>query len=334
MNIAFFELESFEKEFFSKQLSKHKLSFSSKPLTLRTVKKHVDTNILVVFTFSKIDKVIIDKLPKLSCIITMSTGYDHIDIAYAKEKNICVSTVPQYGQNTVAEHAFGLLQTLNRNIIQAVIRTRSKEFDYHGLIGRDLAGKTIGILGAGNIGQKMITYAKAFNMKVLVYDKFSDRGLAKKLGFRYTTLPTLCKNADFISLHLPLLPQTTGIIGSKEFSLMKKECLLINTGRGGLIDTKALIIALDKKQIAGCALDVLEYENDMKKESRFALSKNPERRRLRLAVDNTELLFRKNVIITPHLAFYTREAVQRIADTSLKNINAFIKKKPINVVNK
>ena len=332
MNIAFFELEPFEKEFFTKEFSKHQLSFSSKPLTSRNAKKYSSSDIIVVFTFSTINKTVLDSLPNLSCIITMSTGYDHIDISEAKKRNINISTVPQYGQNTVAEHAFGLLLALNRHIVQAVTRTRLKEFNFKGLLGRDLAKKTIGILGAGKIGQHMIKYARAFDMDVLVFDKYADRALAKKLGFKYTSLNTLCKQSDFISLHLPLVPETKHILSTKEFSLMKKEVLLVNTGRGALIDTRALLVALDKKQIAGCALDVLESECDLKKESRFALAKHPPKQRLHLAVDNTELLFRQNVLITPHLAFYTQEALQRIADTTAKNIKGAISKKYCNAL--
>jgi D-lactate dehydrogenase len=333
MNIAFFELEPFEKDFFSKEFSKHTLTFSSSPLNSRNAKKYANADIVVVFTFSKINKTVLDKLPKLSCITTMSTGYDHIDLEEASKRKIKVLTVPQYGQNTVAQHAFGLLLALNRNIVEAVLRTRLKEFNYKGLIGVDLENKTIGILGAGKIGQYMIKYAKSFGMNVLVYDKYADKSLAKTCGFTYSSLNNLCKKSDFISIHLPLLAETKHLISDKEFSLMKKDCLLINTSRGGLIDTRALLVALDKKQIAGCALDVLESEGDLKKEARFALAKHPERERLHLSVDNTELLFRKNVIITPHLAFYTKEAVQRIADTTLKNIKSAIAKKHCNVIN-
>jgi D-lactate dehydrogenase len=332
MKIAFFEIEPFEKDFFTKQFPNHELFFSQKPLSSRTAKKFVDVDIIAVFTFSRIDKIILDNLPKLSCIVTMSTGYDHIDLVEAKKRNISVCNVPEYGQNTVAEYAFGLLQTLNRNIIPAVFKTQKKDFNYKGLIGSDLEGKTLGVLGAGKIGKHMIRYAKAFNMNILVYDLYAPKCLAKELGFTYSTLPNLCKHSDVISLHLPLLSETRHILGSKEISLMKKNVLIINTSRGALIDTRALISALDKKRIAGCALDVLEYECDMKKESRFVLSKDSNKRRLHIALDNDDLLFRDNVIITPHLAFYTYEALERIAKITSSNIKGALRKRFINKV--
>ncbi|MBN1175555.1 hydroxyacid dehydrogenase [Candidatus Woesearchaeota archaeon] len=332
MQISFFELENWEKEIFQKALPKHKLLFDPKPLTARNALKHKDSEVLAIFVFSKITKQVLDKFSKLKYIATMSTGFDHIDLEEAKKRGIKVSNVPFYGQNTVAEHAFALLQALNRHIVEAVWRTRNQKFDYKGLMGSDLAGKTIGILGTGNIGQHMIRYANAFNMNVIAYDKFKSLALEKKLNFKYVSLKKLCTTADFISLHLPLVEGTCHIIGEKEFDVMKKSAMIINTGRGPLIDTKALIDALNKNKIGGAALDVLELEDDLRKEAKMASSSFVNPNRLHGLVKNHALLHKPNVIVTPHLAFYTREAVTRIMDTSAQNIKGYINKKYKNLV--
>lgn len=332
MQISFFELEAWEKEIFSKSLKGHKLLFDPNPLTSRTAAKHKDSEVLVVFVFSRVTKQVMDKFPKLKFIATMSTGFDHIDLSEAKKRGIKVSNVPFYGQNTVAEHAFALLQALNRHIVEAVWRTRHQQFDYTGLMGSDLVGKTMGILGTGNIGQHMITYAKAFGMKVVAYDKYKSEELAEKMGFKYLSLKQLCKQADFISIHLPLVGETYHLLGKEEFKVMKPTVRVINTGRGPLIDTKALIAALNKKQIGGAALDVLELEDDLKKEAKLASSAYVNKKILSGLVKNHALLNKPNVIVTPHLAFYTREAVMRIMETTAKNIKGHLNKKYKNLV--
>jgi D-lactate dehydrogenase len=332
MNISFFELENFEKEYYTKQLKGHTLRFDPRPLSPRRVQKHKDAEVIVVFIFSQITEQVLDKFPKLKCICTMSTGYDHIDIAAAKKRGIRVCSVPAYGQNTVAEHAFGLLQALNRNIIPAVQRTRQCDFDYKGLLGVDLAGKTLGIIGTGKIGQYMIRYAKAFGMQVIAYDAYKNPTLAKDLDFRYVTLPALCKQADFITLHVPLLPETHHLLGKEEFALMKPSVQIINTSRGPLVHTKELIKALDKKKIRGAALDVLELENDLKQETRLATALSADNERMCQLVENHNLIGRDNVIITPHLAFYTEEAVRRIMDTTIKNIKGHSKNRYFNKI--
>lgn len=332
MQISFFELEPFEKKYFQEKLKGHKLLFDPKPLSIRNAVKHKDSEVAVVFILSKVTEKVMDKLPSLKLITTMSTGYDHIDIVEAKKRNIFVSRVPVYGQNTVAEHTFALLQALNRHIVEAVHRTRKGNFDFKGLMGCDLEGKTIGVVGTGHIGEYVIKYANAFGMKVIASDARKNPDLAKQLGFRYVSLNELCKRADMITLHIPLLPQTRHIIGKEQFKLMKKGVLIINTSRGPLIDTRELVNALDKKRVAGAALDVLELESDLKKEAKIAAKLTLDQERLLTLVENNNLLHRPNVIITPHLAFYTEEALYRILDTTLKNIKTHFKGRHSNVV--
>ena len=332
MKISFFELEPFEKKYFQEKLKEHKLIFDPKPLTSRSAIKHKDSEVIVVFILSKITKQVISKLPKLKLITTMSTGYDHIDVEEAKKKGIKITRVPVYGQNTVAEHSFALLQILNRHIIEAVNRTRKGDFNYKGLMGRDLLGKTLGVVGTGHIGEYVIKYAKSFGMKVIATDARKNTVLAKELGFKYVSLKKLCQDSDVITLHLPLLKETFHILGKEEFKVMKKGVIIVNTSRGPLIDSKELIKALDKKIVAGAALDVLELESDIKKEAKIIMSLSADQKRLLTLVENHELLQRDNVIITPHLAFYTEEAIYRILDTTIKNIKGHMKKKYFNKV--
>lgn len=331
MRISLFELEKWQEDYFTSTLPKHALRFETKSLTSRNVAKHKDAQAIVIFIFSKITKKLLDQLPQLQFITTMSTGYDHIDIAECKRRGIKVSTVPFYGQNTVAEYSFGLLQSLNRHLVEAMRRTREGNFDYRGLMGRDLAGSTLGVMGTGHIGQYMITYANAFGMKVVAYDKFPNKDLEKKLGFKYVTFASVCKQSDFITLHLPLTQETYHIFDDDAFSLMKKGVTLINTGRGSLVDTSAFLKALNKKIIGAAALDVLELENDLRKETRIS-NLGQDKNRLKLLMDNTDLIQRPNVIVTPHLAFYTKEAIERILKTTITNLKGYVSKKYPNKV--
>jgi len=332
MQISLFNLEPFEKKFFQKKLKGHKLVFDSKPLSIRNASKHKDSEVAVVFILSKITDKVLDKMPKLKFITTMSTGYNHIDLKATSKRKISVSRVPVYGQNTVAEHTFALLQALNRHIVEAVHRTRNGDFNFKGLMGYDLEGKTLGVVGTGHIGEYVIRYAKAFGMKVIASDVRKNPDLAKKLKFKYVSLNELCKKSDIITLHLPLLPQTRHILGKEQFKNMKKDVLIINTSRGPLIDTRELVKALNNKKVAGAALDVLELESDIKKEARIAAKLTIDQKRLLTLVENNDLLHRPNVIITPHLAFYTEEALYRILETTLKNIKAHLKGRHCNLV--
>lgn len=325
--IGFFDLEPFEKKYLENKLkgTKDKIFFNTKSLNSKNANKYKNLEVVAVFILSKITKDVMDKMPKLKLITTMSTGYDHIDLEEAKKRGIKVTNVPVYGQNTVAEHAFALLQTLNRHIIPAVERTRKGDFNYKGLLGRDLKGQTLGVVGTGHIGEFVIKYAKSFGMKVIASDTRKNKELAKELKFKYVSLKKLCQEADIISLHVPLLESTYHLLGKEEFKQMKKGVIIVNTSRGPLIDSKELIKALDKGIVSGAALDVLELESDIKKEAKLIMSMSSDEKRLLTLVENHELLQRENVIITPHLAFYTEEAIKRILDTTLKNIHCYKK---------
>jgi D-lactate dehydrogenase len=331
MKIAFFEVKDWEKDYLRGKLKKHTSKFFSEPLSNKNVSKVRNFEIIAGFIGSKVDKKIIDSLPKLKLITTMSTGFDHIDIKYANKKKIVVTSVPFYGENTVAEHTFGLILSLSRNIHKAYVRTTNKNYSIDGLIGFDLKGKTLGLIGGGHIGMHVAKMAKAFEMKVLVYDLKKDNFLAETIGFKYCSFEKLIKSSDVISLHVPYNEKTHHLIGNNEFNKMKKGVLLINTARGGVIDTKALIKALDSKKVGGVGLDVLEDENFIKEEKEVLHNLNHSKH-MNTIMLNKKLLHQDNVVFTPHIAFYSQEALHRILDTTVDNIKGFCNKKVVNQV--
>ena len=319
MKLAFFELESWQKKYMKEKLRKHNLKFIDTELTIKNVSKARDAEGLVVFIYSIVNKEVINKLPNLKFICTMSTGFNHIDVAYCKEKGIKVCNVPRYGENTVAEHAIGLMLALSKNLPEAISRTKKGDFDLDGLEGFDLKGKTLGVVGSGNIGQHVIKISKAMEMEVIAFNRSKDLKLSKELGFRYVTLGKLLKSSEIISLHVPLFPSTRHMINMKNIKQIKKGAYIINTARGGLIETKALIYGLDKGILHGVALDVLEGEDDLKEER---LHKKLSSREKNILKENQILLKDKDVLITPHSAFYTREALIRILDRTIENVLA------------
>lgn len=290
-----------------------------------------DAEILSVFIYSDLDAALLGKLPRLRMIATRSTGYDHIDVSFCREKGIMVCNVPTYGANTVAEHAFALILSLSRKIYPARERTIRGDFSFQGLQGFDLMGKTLGVIGTGRIGRHVIRIAKGFQMQVLAYDPRPDPSLAELLGFQYTDLNELLSRADVITLHCPLTPETRHVIGKSEFQKMKRGALFINTARGGLVDTEALLRALEEGIVGGAGLDVLEEEEAVREE-RELLSKRFDEDKLRSVVRNHILLKRDDVIITPHIAFNSREAVERILKTTVENIQSYLNHTPQNRV--
>ncbi|MBT6774278.1 hydroxyacid dehydrogenase [Candidatus Woesearchaeota archaeon] len=332
MKIGFFELELWEEKVIKETFPKDKLFFSKKKLTLQSAKKHSNLDAIAVFVHSEINKEILRKLPKLKLITTMSTGYDHIDLEECKKRKVTICNVPVYGENTVAEHAFALILALSRKIVDCVERTKRGSFELKGLRGFDLRSKTIGVIGGGNIGQHVIRMAKGFEMNVLVFDLHQDKKLAKTMGFKYTAMDKLLKESDVVSLHVPYNKHTHHLINKDKLSLMKKNAILINTSRGGIIDTEALVNALKRKKLAGAGLDVLEEESELIEETQLLKKEFTKNYDLKTVVENHVLLEMPNVIITPHNAFNTNEALMRILETTIKNIKRYKISKKINVV--
>ena len=331
MKIAFFEIKGWEKHLLKKALKGHQIKFFPEPLNTENLKQITHYDILSVFIYSKITKQILAKLPKLKLITTRSTGFDHIDLKACKQRKITVCNVPFYGENTVAEHTFALILALSRNIHKSYVRVLKGDFSIEGLKGFDLKGKTIGVIGAGHIGLHVIKIARGFGMEVLAYDVHQDHFLEEVLDFKYVTLETLLQNSDIITLHTPALPSTYHLINKQNIHLIKKDALLINTSRGSVVETEALIEALDKKILSGAGLDVLEGEELIKEEKQLLYDKK-KLEALRALVRDQILLTKDNVVYTPHIAFYSQEALERILETTVKNILNFIQEHPQNVV--
>jgi len=332
IKIAFFEIESWEKEYVNEQLHLAEISFFTEPLSQENVAEAKSCDVIACFIDSQLTKEVLSKLPHLRMIATRSTGFDHIDMEFCKAHNITVCNVPTYGENTVAEHTFALILELSRKMWQSIERAREGDFSLDGLRGFDLKGKTLGVIGLGHIGQHVARIANGFEMKVLGFDVFEDKKLAKELGFAYVPFEQLLKNSNIISLHVPLNEHTKHLINSHNIGLIKKGAYIINTARGGLIETGALIAALDAGALAGAALDVLEEECFIKEESQLLSKGFPKTCDIKTLLQNHALLKKANVIVTPHNAFNSREALERILETTVVNIRGFVSGKMVNVV--
>jgi len=322
MRIAVFEVEEWERAAFDRADSGHEIRFLADPLTAGNAGPYADADVISTFIYSELDRRALSRFRNLLLIATRSTGLDHIDIDYCRERGIGVANVPTYGDNTVAEHVFGLLLTISHNLIEAIERTRRGDFSQQGLRGFDLRGKTLGVLGTGSIGRYVIDIAKGFNMDVLAYDLFPKEELARSHGFRYAALEELLRKSDVITLHIPATAETRDFLSEREFGMMKDGVVIINTARGTLIDVHALLRAITAGKVAAAGLDVLPEEPTIREEAellRSIVKKKP----LDVLLADHILLRLRNVVITPHSAFNTREAVQRILDTTVENISAF-----------
>lgn len=316
-----------------KQLPSEGVHFSNDKIGPLTLPEENDFEILSVFVDSRLTPEVLAHFPNLKFIVTRSVGYDHIDLEAAKKRGIIVSYVPGYGDNTVAEFAFGLILNLTRKIYQGIDQIKeSGSFALGGLRGIDIKGKTIGIVGTGRIGREMVKIAKGFGMNVLAYDPFPNAELAKEIGFEYTDFETLLGKSDIISLHCPYNEKTRHLINKENTGLIKKGAYLINTARGPIVETEALIQALQAGILAGAGLDVLEEEGETKDELTYLSQGHPKEEELKTMLQNHILMKMPNVLITPHNAFNSQEAMERILNTTLGNIRDFLDGKMTNIV--
>ncbi len=294
------------------------------------IKPYSNARIISIFTHSTLlDNSKLKSFKNLSLISTRSTGVNHIDLKYCHQRGICVSNVPQYGAKTVAEFAFALLLNLSRKI-----KTANNDI-CHNIIqmplytGFDLAGKTIGIIGTGSIGQHMIHIAKGFDMKILTYDIFHQSKFKK---YYVDNLSELYQKADIISLHIPSTKKNYHLLNRQAFQQMKNGVIIINTARGDLIDSYALYQSLIHKKVAAVGLDVLENEDYLlHDEAETSLLFKQDNQLLLTSTINLKLMQLNNVIITPHIAFNTIDAIQRINTVTRQNIQSFLLNQPINL---
>ena len=310
--------------FFTAAFSGHDVTFVSEPLSPETAALARDADIVSVFVDCDVSKETIAALPNVKLIVTESTGVDHIDMAYAKERGITVANVPGYGMNAVAEFTFGLLLNLSRNIAFASDQVREQGiFDVRAFQGFDLFGKTLGVVGTGRIGMHVIELARGFGMDVVAFDVHPNPERATALGFSYATLPDLAASADAITLHVPYLPETHHLIDADIFRVMKKGVILINTARGEVVDTIALVEAIKSGRVAGAGLDVLEGEHELHT-GKDVLANVPEGHDLRPLLGDRMLMDMPNVIVTPHIAFHSKEADQDRVSKAVQIIKDYL----------
>jgi D-lactate dehydrogenase len=328
LKISFYGIWPEMKDYIQKKMTGFQTAISIENISEKNLDKN--TEILAVFVEAPVTKKMIDEMPNLKMIATMSTGFDHIDLVAAKKRHIPVCNVPTYGENTVAEHAMALILGLTRKLFPSVKRVKEGLYDFHGLRGVDLMGKTLGVIGTGHIGAHVIKMAMAFEMSVIAYDAYPNKDLAKKLGFKYTTLDKLLGESDIITLHTPLLKTTYHLINKKNIKKIKPGAYLINTARGGLVDPEAIAWGLQNGQLAGVGLDVLEDENLIQNHEQ--LISCGDKCKIKTTMLNQMIIDHPNSIVTPHNAFNSIEALQRIVDVTVENIKSFAEGKTINDV--
>lgn len=321
MKITFFEVGNDEKARFKEEFENEEVKFFKESIQDVDISEYKDSDVISTFIYSKVFEEILEQLPNIKLITTRSTGMDHINVEYCKSRNIAVKNVPLYGENTVAEHTFALLLAISRRIRMSHARVKDGSFSSRGLQGMELRDKTIGIIGGGRIGMHVARMASAFEMYVKVYDLKKDPFLADIVAFKYTDLEEIFKTADIISLHLPYNEATQHILDREAFEKMKDGVIIINTARGGLIDTNSLIEAIEKGKVSGAGLDVIEGEEFLLEEN---LYNSPVEEAAKLIIQSKKLLDNENIVFTPHNAFNSKEAENRIINKTVENIREFI----------
>lgn len=332
MKIYSFETTPEEAAYLQKNVQGAEFIIETKKIQETDIKDD-SVDVLSVFVGSTVTADIMARFPNVKFIATRSTGFDHIDLKAAAEKGIVVSNVPSYGEHTVAEFAMGLILALSRKIYLGIDRLKETgEFRYDGLEGFDLNGKTMGIIGTGRIGRHVVRMAKGFAMNIVAYDPFPNQDLAKAEGFPYLTIEELLQQSDIVTIHVPYMPATHHMLNAERIALMKPGSLLINVSRGGLVETSAVLRALKEEKIGGVAMDVLEEEVAIKDEYAFLRYGHPQMEDLKTIIEDHELMRMPNVLVTPHMAFNTKEGVERILKTTVDNIAAYGAGTPANVV--
>ena len=322
--IIFFDIKDYDREFFEKygKNYNYEMSFFKSRLSLENVHLTKGYDVVCAFTNDDIGKETIDAMAEngVRLLAMRCAGFNNVSLKDIHNR-FKVVRVPAYSPHAIAEYTVGLILAVNRKINKAYVRTREGNFSINGLMGVDLYGKTAGIIGTGKIGQILIKILKGFDMKVIAYDLFPNQKAADELGFEYVSLDELYANSDIISLNCPLTKDTQYMINRRSMLKMKDGVILVNTGRGQLIDSADLVEALKDKKVGAVALDVYEEEEDY-----FFEDKSTQ-----VIEDDIlgRLLSFYNVLITSHQAYFTKEAVEAITVTTLNNIKDFVEGKPL-----
>ena len=335
MKIVYFDVESYEEKFLH-EANDGKFEYYLEEDSLNDLnpikEEYADAEIISVFTTSRVNKKVLQQFKSLKLIALRSVGYNHIDIEYCRENGIEVVNSPNYGNITVAEFALALLLGVARKVTVAYSEYKNAKVSPKSLIGVELSGKTMGIVGLGAIGRAFAKIARGLDMKILAYDRHPKENLEKELGVKYVEFEELLKNSDFISIHAPLTQDNYHMFNESSFDMMKESAILINTGRGELIDGQALYSALVTGKIAGAGLDVLENEETITDVDYMTGINRLNKLTLQQTIINARLFQLDNVIVTPHIAYNTREAIHRILETTKSNIESFVNGKIQNSV--
>lgn len=330
LKVGFFGVKSWEREAIEKEITKlptFGVGIFEEEVQ-EAIEKAKEYDVLSVFIYSEMNEKVLDQLPKLKMIACRSTGVDHVDKAVCEKRKIKILNVPEYGSRTVAEYTFALLLAVAKKITVAHQSVEEGEFTPEGLTGVDLYKKTIGVIGVGKIGQNVVHLAKGFGMRVIGVEKHGDPAVAKKLGFKMVDLETALKESDFVTLHVPSIPQTYHLINKKNISLMRQGSILINTCRGPVVESAALVWALNKGILRGVGLDVVEEENKVESVS-VVMNNRMKKTDLQDILSFHMLRDRDDVVFTPHNAFNTKEAIERIVATTVENINGYLKESKV-----
>ena len=319
MKIAFFDTHSYDKKSFveANKAFDYEIDFRDYKLNENTALTAQGYDVVCVFVNDVVNAEVIKTLADcgVKLIALRCAGFNNVDLKAAAAAGIKVVRVPAYSPYAVAEHGVALLMSLTRHIPQAYLRTKTAHFNIEGLTGRDLYGLTAGILGTGKIGRIMADILMGFGMKIIAYDPFPNEQWAKEKNIEYVGLDEIFQRSDVLSLHCPLTEETKHVVNHDRMKMMKHDAVIINTGRGALIDSKALVHALKHGHIGGIGMDVYEEE------SKYFFSDWS----TDIMTDDTlaRLLTFPNVIITGHQAFLTTNALKNLAETTLENVKAF-----------
>lgn len=324
--IIFFDTADYEIEYLKQACyERFEYEFVKDPLNdlYQLTEEQKKAEIISCFTTSRVSKDVIEKFNDLKLIALRSVGYNHVDIEYCKEHGIYVENTPNYGNMTVAEFAFALLLDVTRRVTLAYNDLKNAVVNPQNTIGTELFGKTIGIVGLGAIGSQMARLSHGFGLNILGYDLYHKEELKEKYKVQYTDFETLIDQSDFISLHTPLTKENYHMFNAEVFDKMKNTAILINTARGELVDTQALYNALVDKKICAAGLDVLESEETLTDPDYLVDIGRMNVHSLQRTVLNNSLLRLNNAIVTPHIAYDSTEAINRILSTTVSNILEF-----------
>jgi D-lactate dehydrogenase len=318
MKVAFYSSKSYDQEYFTRmnETFGHDLRFFETRLDSQTIQIARGYDAICAFVNDKIDSKTLKKMKRrgIRLLVLRNAGFNNVDVEAAENNGITILRVPAYSPEAVAEHALALILTLNRKTHKAYNRVREGNFSLERLVGFNISGKTVGIIGTGAIGKAFIKLLKGFNSTVVAYDPYPSDELQKQ-GIRYTSLEELLSLSDIISLHCPLTPETKNMINAQTLEHVKQGAMLINTSRGKLIDTEAVIQSLRDKKLGSLGIDVYAEEEKL-----FFKDLSE------MIIDDdviSRLISLPNVLITAHQAFLTREALEQIAETTLQNLTDY-----------